>query len=56
LENRAMRRLKRLFEQSEKITYYNWGDYGLGKVRHLKDYERYSGILLNENKVQDYTL
>lgn len=56
LENQAMRRLKRLFEQSEKITYYNWGDYGLGKVRQLKDYERYSGILLNENKVQDYTL
>ncbi|MEN5057837.1 GlcNAc-transferase family protein [Sphingobacterium kitahiroshimense] len=56
LENQAMRRLKRLFEQSKKNTHYDWGDYGLGNVRNLKDYERYAGLLLSENKVQEYTL
>jgi len=32
------------------------GQYGFGKVRTLRDYEEYSGLLFSERSVQQYTL
>jgi hypothetical protein len=34
----------------------DFGKYGFGKVRTLRDYEKYSGILFSERAVQQYTL
>jgi len=34
----------------------NHGKYGFGKVRSLRDYEKYSGLLFSKRAVQQYTL
>jgi hypothetical protein len=34
----------------------NHGKYGFGKVRTLRDYEKYSGLLFSKRAVQQYTL
>ena len=34
----------------------NHGKYGFGKVRSLKDYEKYSGLLFSKRAVQQYTV
>lgn len=40
-------------EQSESIDFR---EYGLGKIRTLRDYEKYAGILFSQRSVQNYTL
>ena len=35
---------------------WRFGQYGLGKVRTLRDYEKYAGILFSKRAVQKYTL
>jgi len=55
VETRAMDHLLRLFESSARDGIHNWGRYGLGSVRTLRDYEQYAGILLLEQKAQEYT-
>ncbi|NML39999.1 hypothetical protein HHL17_22550 [Chitinophaga sp. G-6-1-13] len=52
----AMDRLRRFFESGEKTSGYDWGIYGLGKERTLRDYEEFAGILLCQKKAQPYTL
>lgn len=34
----------------------NFGKYGLGRVRTLRDYEKYAGVLFSKKAVQKYTL
>jgi hypothetical protein len=40
----------------EKHETIDWGIYGFGKVRTLKDYEKYSGLKFSNRAVQQYTL
>jgi hypothetical protein len=48
---------RRLFSMDgETFNPDDFGKYGFGKVRTLRDYEKYSGILFSERAVQQYTL
>lgn len=35
---------------------FNFGKYGLGQARSLRDYEKYAGVLFSKKAVQKYTL
>lgn len=48
---------RRLFSMDgEVFNPDEFGKYGFGKVRTLRDYEKYSGLLFSERAVQQYTL
>jgi len=53
--NRSHQKNRQLFgmDGEEQIDF---GDFGFGKVRTLRDYERYSGLLFSQRSVQKYTL
>ena len=40
----------------EKHETIDWGIYGFGKVRTLRDYEKYSGLKFSNRAIQQYTL
>lgn len=49
-------RNRKLFSMDgEKYNEEEFGIYGFGKVRTLRDYEKYSGILFSDRSVQSYT-
>jgi glycosyltransferase involved in cell wall biosynthesis len=51
------RRLRKLFDPAaNNMQSAHLGVYGLGRQRTLRDYEKYTGLLLSEQKAQEYTL
>jgi hypothetical protein len=52
----SLRRAKHLLEVDGDKADYDFGKYGLGTVRTMKDYEEYSGIRFEDRAVQQYTL
>jgi len=56
-QRRASNILKKLFDPSGRSAQSaRNGPYGLGRYRTLRDYEKYAGLLLSEQKAQEYTL
>jgi hypothetical protein len=53
--NFAHKKNRSLFSMDDEED-MNHGKYGFGKVRSLKDYEKYSGLLFSKRAVQQYTL
>jgi hypothetical protein len=53
--NFAHKKNRSLFSMDDEEN-MNHGKYGFGKVRSLKDYEKYSGLLFSKRAVQQYTL
>jgi hypothetical protein len=47
---------RKLFGMDGETQEGHDGEYGLGNVRTLRDYEKYAGILFEKRAVQDYTL
>jgi len=55
--NKSHSRNRRLFGMDgETYDENEFGKYGFGKVRTLRDYEEYSGLLFSKRAVQQYTL
>ena len=52
----SLRRNRMLFGIEGERRDYNFGKYGLGRVRTLRDYEKYAGVLFSKKAVQKYTL
>lgn len=55
--NRAHQKNRRLFSMDGEV--YNseeFGPYGFGTERSLKDYEKYSGLLFEKRAIQQYTI
>jgi hypothetical protein len=48
-------RNRKLFEMDGLINDIDFGVYGFGDVRTLRDYEKYAGISFSKRSVQDYT-
>lgn len=55
LNNASLLRSKKLLGVDGIENDIDFGKYGFGDVRTVKDYERYSGIRLSDRAVQDYT-
>lgn len=53
---KSHRRNRKLFEMDGEVKDIDFGIYDFGKVRTLRDYERYAGISFNKRSVQKYTL
>jgi hypothetical protein len=53
--NFAHKKNRSLFSMDDEEN-MNHGKYGFGKVRSLRDYEKYSGLLFSKRAVQQYTL
>jgi hypothetical protein len=53
--NFAHKKNRSLFSMDNEEN-MNHGKYGFGKVRSLRDYEKYSGLLFSKRAVQQYTL
>jgi glycosyltransferase involved in cell wall biosynthesis len=52
----SLRKNRLLFGIDGENRNYNFGKYGLGQARSLRDYERYAGVLFSKKAVQKYTL
>ena len=52
----SLARLRKLFQIDNIVNDIDFGKYGFGPVRTLKDYEKYAGICFNTRGVQQYTL
>ena len=52
--NNSFKRCRQLFHMEPRTE--EFGQYGFGVVRSLKDYERYAGISFEKRSVQQYTL
>lgn len=55
LNNECHRRNRVLFEMDGEKQDIDFGPYGLGKVRTIDDYERFSGLSLRKRSVQQWT-
>jgi len=53
--NFAHKKNRSLFNMDNEEN-MNHGKYGFGKIRSLRDYEKYSGLLFSKRAVQQYTL
>ena len=49
-------RNRKLFEMDGLVNDINFGKYGFGTVRTVKDYEKYAGLSFKKRSVQKYTL
>jgi glycosyltransferase involved in cell wall biosynthesis len=49
-------RNRKLFGMDGLVNDIDFGKYGFGKVRTLRDYEKYSGLSFSKRSVQQYTL
>jgi glycosyltransferase involved in cell wall biosynthesis len=49
-------RNRKLLGMDGEVDDIDWGSYGLGKVRTLKDYEKYAGVRFSNRSVQQHTL
>jgi len=47
---------RKLFGMDGETQEGHDGKYGLGKIRSLREYEKYSGLLFEKRAVQDYTI
>jgi hypothetical protein len=47
---------RKLFGMDGEVQEGHDGKYGLGNIRTLRDYEKYTGLLFEKRAVQDYTL
>jgi hypothetical protein len=47
-------KLKKLLKIGNENKDYNLGQFGLGKLRSLKEYERYSGLSFSEQRIRNY--
>jgi hypothetical protein len=56
LNKESHRRNRVLFGMDDEIKNIDFGRFGFGKLRTLKEYEKYSGILFERRAVQQYTL
>jgi hypothetical protein len=54
--NRCHSRNRKLFEMDGEKRDIDFGKYGFGKKRTLRDYERYAGIHFKKRAVQKYTI
>lgn len=54
--NRCHLRNRKLFEMDGEKRDIDFGKYGFGKKRTLRDYERYAGIHFKKRAVQKYTI
>ena len=54
--NRCHSRNRKLFEMDGEKRDVDFGKYGFGKKRTLRDYERYAGIHFKKRAVQKYTI
>jgi glycosyltransferase involved in cell wall biosynthesis len=52
----SIRRNRLLFGMEKSPSGFNFGRYGFGNVRTLRDYERYAGILFSSRAVQKDTI
>lgn len=52
---KTLYRLKRLFDRNDHEAHREWGKYGLGTKRSLSDYEHFAGVLLLQQKMQEFT-
>jgi hypothetical protein len=54
--NSSHKKNRKLFEMDGEVNDINFGKYGFGTERTLRDYEIYSGIRFQKRAVQQYTL
>lgn len=54
--NKCHLKNRKLFEMDGEKRDVDFGPYGFGKVRSLRDYERYSGLCFKKRGVQQYVL
>lgn len=56
LNRESLRRNRVLFSMDNEIKNIDFGRFGFGKLRTLRDYEIYSGLLFSKRAVQQYTI
>lgn len=56
VHNITFYKLARLFDETDTDAQTNWGIFGLGQQRSLRNYEQYAGIRLSQKKAQPGTL
>jgi len=54
--NNCHLRNRKLFGMDGEVQDIDFGEYGFGTVRTLKDYEKYSGVCFGKRAIQQYTL
>lgn len=56
LDNSSLLRNRKLFEMDGEKNDLDWGGYGFGNKRRLRDYEKYAGICFSKRAIQQETL